>query len=278
MNREEWIKDAKAGIEEAEKHIKKVAFVDSIPEDLKSNLIKSLLGGAVGSAVMGGVGASTAGEGENALLRALKYGGLGALGGTAATGAGLAAKELLMGGRRFGGETGGGRNPADALVDTATGGFLSRPLTSAGVLGGGGLGLWKSSPKLEELIVDYGGKKTIPKQDMRELARKLVEVRKTGRVPTGAALAMKSPAGVDLGYVLKPGGSRGRIKDMLTTIGAHLPGAEARALQSADKSGRFLGKGLKGLAGSGGKGWLMALPVAAALGYAGDRLWRGEND
>lgn len=285
MTREEWIKDAQAGIEEAGNHIEKVAFLDNLPEGTKSDLIKSLLGGAVGSAVMGGVGAATADEGENALLRALKYGGLGALGGTAATGAGLAAKDLLMGGRRLEGETGGTRNPVDALTDVTTGAFMGHPLTALGTLGGGIFGAGKAHPRLAEMLP----KEVFEKEqirDIRGLVEDLVKNTKAGYKSSIGTAVAKAPAGkkgkdIYTHFVSRGPQVQGGLKRMLSQAAAYLPGAESRALTGAANVARAGKAGtnyLKSVPKSGSKAWLAALPAAMFLGYAGDRLWRGEND
>ena len=266
MTREEWIKDAEAGIESAGKAIEKVAAFDwNLDDDTRRLLIKSLLGGAVGASVMGASGALTAGENESRLARALRYAALGGAGGTALTAAGAKAYDLLTGGRQLEGETGGMRPITDTAADTVTSKVLRNPFLTAGTVGG----LYGASKG-----VDWSPDEMLSMMDDKQkihAKEQALEVLKNWREGNDSIKGLTHPSG----KAVAPK-AVGPIRKTINRLKAMVPGlGQNMALREAGERG-FL---QKALAAPGSKKlWYAALPAAMLTGWGADRYLRGDYD
>jgi len=275
MTREELIADAKAGIKEAAAGIEKSAALsdvwNNLDEGTRNALTSALIGGTIGGATLGAGGAMTAGEDESAVANALKYGLIGALGGGVAGGAGRAGYDLLTQGRQLPGEVETAKNPVDAATDVLTGTVLKNPLTTAGGTLGA-YGLAKHISNAPDVMTSNLGSGEKAKLD--KLVKSVVDKWGKGMVVTEVP-GKKGPKGV-VGARATGWGPMDILRRAREQAKAMLPGREARALKHLERLGvQPLGK--KGLKPAGKLG-LLALPAGLAIGYAGDRLLRGEND
>lgn len=262
---ETWIKEAQAALDETAEKIAQqvprgfenegrgiVGWWEGLSPETRSVIKNALIGGAAGAGILGGAGYLMGDEGEKwqqALQKAL----IGGAGGALAGGTGTAAYNLMTGGRQLPGEIEGTSSIVPKATDEMASRFLENPLMYAGgALGGAAGGIYGTGAA-----------------DAFNLS--------AGHLPTkGGAVSQ-----VDVVNAINA-----RVKELrdspnlFNKLQGYMPGAETQALRRlADASDTPVARAVKQVPfATKGRLAAMGIPLGLLLGYAGDRVLRGDYE